>query len=268
MHTTNRRVFLGALAAASLARGATEPLKLGVATYSLRKLSRADAIDTIKRLKVRYVNIKEAHLPLKSTPEEIKRGRQDFVDAGLTILGGGNISFQVDDEQDIRRKFEYAKLAGMPLIVCAPTHVTLPKLEAFVKEYNIKIAVHNHGPKDPFPAPHDALEMVKDMDPRCGLCVDIGHASEAGADVVAQIREAGPRVLDMHVKDMRNPRDMNTQVPVGDGVLPIPDIFRELIRMRYAGGVMLEYEIDPENPYPGMKKSFDYMRRTLAQIKA
>ena len=96
--------------------------------------------------------------------------------------------------------------------------------------------------------------MVKDMDPRCGLCVDIGHASEAGADVVAQIREAGPRVLDMHVKDMRDPRDMNTQVPVGDGVLPIPDIFRELIRMRYAGGVMLEYEIDPENPYPGHEK--------------
>ena len=265
MHTTNRRVFLSSLAAAGLARGATEPLKLGVASYSLRKLSRTDA-DFDHKAAERPVREHKGSAP---STEEHTRGDQagtaDLSDAGLTILGGGNIPFQVDDEQDIRRNFEYAKADASD---CVRTdHVTLPKLEAFVKEYNIKIAVHNHGPKDPFPAPHDALEMVKDMDPRCGLCVDIGHASEAGADVVVSIREAGARVLDIHMKDMRDPRDMNTQVPVGDGVLPIPDIFRELVRMRYAGGVMLEYEIDPENPYPGMKKSFDYMRRTLAQIK-
>jgi len=121
------------------------------------------------------------HLPLTSTPEEIKAARKEFEDAGLIIEGGGNITFSKDDEQDMRSKFEYARLAGLPLIVCAPTHVTLPKMEKFVKEYDIKIAVHNHGTEDKhFPTPQSVLEVVKNMDPRCGLCIDIGHTARTG----------------------------------------------------------------------------------------
>ena len=140
---------------------------------------------------------------------------------GLVIVGGGNIEFRTDDEHDMRHKFEYAKLAGMPLIVCAPTKITLPKLEKFVQEFDIKIAVHNHGPKDNFPAPQDALKILKDMDPRCGVCVDIGHTAEAGVDILAAIKASGPRLLDMHIKDMRVFGDVNTLCDVGDGVLPI-----------------------------------------------
>src|ERR1022692_2583547 len=151
---SSRRSFLavsaGALAASRAARPAIaddlHDFKLGVATYSLRKFSRAQAIVMLKQMNVKYINIKEFHLPVNSTPDEIKAGRKEFEDAGFIIEGGGNVSFSKDDEQDIRHKFEYAKLAGMPIIVCAPTHVTLPKMEKFVKEYDIKIAVHNHGP--------------------------------------------------------------------------------------------------------------------------
>src|SRR5919199_131121 len=116
-----------------------ESVRLGVASYSLREYSRGLAIKCIKELNTPYVNIKEFHLPVNSTPDEIEKGRKDFEKAGLKIVGGGNMSIQKDDPADIRRFFEYAKMAGMPLMVIAPTHQNIPKIESFVKEYNIKV---------------------------------------------------------------------------------------------------------------------------------
>ena len=276
MQRIPRRGFIGALAAANFigpeitsSFAADEGFKLGVATYSLRKFNRTQAISMIKQLNVRYVNIKEYHLLIRSTPEQIAEGRKKFEDAGLIVLGGGNIPFDKDDDADIRHKFEYAKMAGMPLIVCAPTAKTLPKLESYVKEYNIKIAVHNHGRTDKnFPTPQSVLKFVNSMDPRCGLCVDVGHTAEAGVDPVEAIAEAGSRILDIHIKDERDLKDEATQLPVGEGRMPVPAIFRQLKKMNYRGGVMLEYEVDENNPLPGMAKSFAYMRGVLAGMEA
>ena len=233
----------------------------------MRKFPRAEAIQIIKRLGLRYVNIKSYHLPLDSTPDQIREARKEFEDAGLIIVGGGNIEFRTDDERDMRHKFDYARLAGMPLIVCAPTKITLPKLEKFVQEYDIKIAVHNHGPKDNFPAPQDALKILRDMDPRCGVCVDVGHTAEAHVDPVEAIRASGARLLDVHIKDMRVFGDVNTLCDVGDGVLPIPAIFSELHKMNYTASVNLEYEINENDPFPGMSRSYAYMFGVLAGLK-
>ena len=156
----------------------------------------------------------------------------------------------------------------MPLIVCAPTHETLPLMEKYVKEYDIKIAVHNHGPEDKhFPTPQSVLEAVRNMDPRCGLCMDIGHIARTGVDVVESVRQAGSRLLDMHAKDLTDFTTKESQVPVGDGKMPIVAIFKELRRMNYQGGVMLEYEVEGDNPMPGMQKSFSYMRGVLAGLR-
>ena len=273
---TSRRTFLGASAAALAASrtgiGATNEdpreFKLGIASYSLRKFSRAQAIAMLKQMNVKYVNIKDAHLAMNASPEEIRAGRKEFEDAGFVIEGGGNISFSKDDEQDIRKNFEYAKLAGMPIIVCAPTHATLPKMEKYAKEYNIKIAVHNHGPEDKqFPTPQSVLDVVKNMDPRMGLCIDCGHTSRTGVDVVESIRVAGPRLHSMHVKDLADAKVRESQCDVGDGVLPIVGIFKQLHRMNYTGGVMLEYEINENDPMMGMQKSLAYMRGVMAGLK-
>ena len=272
----SRRTFFGAaagfltLAKSGGAASAPQPsdLKLGVASYSFREFQRKMAIDGTRKLNVSYINIKDVHLPLNSTPDEIAKARKEFDKAGLTILGGGNITFAKADEADIRQKFEYAKAAGMPLIVCAPTHETLPMMEKYVKEYNIKIAVHNHGPEDKhFPTPQSVLEMVKNMDPRCGLCMDIGHSARTGVDVVKSVHEAGLRLLDMHVKDLADLKKKDSQVPVGDGAMPIVAIFKELKQMNYQGGVMLEYEVQGDDPLPGMQKSFSYMRGVLAGLR-
>lgn len=243
-------------------------LKLGVASYSLRKFSRAQAIQMIKELGTPYVNIKEFHLLYKSTPEELRAGRKEFEDAGLIITGGGTISLQKDDDADIRFYFEYAKTCGMPLMVIAPTKKTMPRIEKFVKEYNIKVAVHNHGPEDKhFPSPYDVLEVVQNMDPRVGLCIDVGHTMRTGVDVVKSIADAGSRLLDMHVKDLRRPTDKDSQCEVGKGAMPVVAIFQQLKKMKFAGNVALEYEINAESPLVGMQESFAYMRGVLDGLR-
>jgi len=243
--------------------------KLGIASYSFRKFSRAKAIQMAKELGTPYLNVKDFHLALDSSAAEVDTARREFADAGIIIVGCGNISFPKSDDADIRHKFEYAKALGAPAIVCAPTHETLPKLGKYVEEYNIKIAVHNHGPEDKqFPTPQSVLEVVRDMDPRCGLCIDVGHTSRTGVNIVQSIAQAGTRLLDMHIKDLADPMAKDSQVPVGDGKLPIPEIFLQLIKMKYKYCVNLEYEAQPENPLPGMEKSFSYMRGVLAGIQA
>ncbi len=244
-------------------------IKLGVASYSFRKFTRTQAIQMMKDLGTPYLNVKDFHLKMDSSPEEIDAAKKEFAAAGIILVGCGNVSFQKDDEADIRGKFEYAKRAGFPLIVCAPTAETLPKLEKYVKEYNIKIAVHNHGPEDKhFPTPQSVLQAVKGMDPRCGLCMDIGHTSRTGADIVKSIAEAGPRLLDMHVKDLADPMAKESQVAVGDGKLPLRGVFAQLVKMKYNGSVNLEYEIQESDPLPGMKKSFTYMHGILDGMQA
>ncbi len=259
----------GSLAVAQDIRLPPADIKLGIASYSFRKFTRAQVISMMKALGTPYLNVKEFHLPLNSTPAEIEAGRKEFSDAGIILVGCGNVTFDKDDEADIRSKFEYAKLAGFPLIVCAPTEVTLPKLEKFVKEYNIKIAVHNHGPEDKhFPTPESVLNIVRTMDPRCGLCIDIGHTSRTGTDIVKAMADAGPRLLDMHVKDLADPMVKTSQVAVGDGKLPFPQIFLELARLGYQASVNLEYEVEENSPMPGVQKSLAYMRGVLAGLNA
>jgi sugar phosphate isomerase/epimerase len=244
-------------------------VKFGIASYSFRKFSPAKAIQMAKELNVRYLSVKDIHLPYDSTPAQIDAAKKEFEAGGIVLVGCGVVYFKEDSDSDIRSKFEYAKRAGFSMITCMPARNVLPKLEKYVKEYDIKIAVHNHGPEDPnFPTPQSALKVVKNMDPRCGLCIDIGHTSRTGTDIIGSVVEAGPRLLDMHVKDLADKSVKESQVAVGEGKLPLPQIFLQLMKMNYGGYVNLEYEIHADDPLPGMQKSFSYMRGVLAGIQA
>ena len=220
----------------------------------------------IQELQTPFVSVKDFHLKLDSTPAEIEQGRKEFEAAGIKIMSGGNITLKKDDE--IKKGFEYAKMCGMPMIVCIPSHQTLKSVEAAVKEYNIKAAIHNHGPEEKdFPSPESVLEAIKGMDPRMGLCMDVGHTERAGSDPVKVIAKAGTRLFDMHVKDLRDLTAKDSQCDVGDGKIPFPALFRALQKAGYTGCVNLEYEINAKAPMPGMQRSFSYMRGVMAGIK-
>jgi sugar phosphate isomerase/epimerase len=268
-----RLIKLGSLAAALPAlRGSAEggamppasgtsPLKIGIASYSLRKFPLDRVLELCKEMRVKYITLKDVHLARTDPPETTRALRKKIEAAGLTIMGGGTLTWRNNDEAEIRKDFEYAKNGGFPLMVCSPAPETLDTLEKLVKEYDIKIAIHNHGPEDKwYPAPTDALAKLEKRDPRMGICMDIGHATRAGADIVQSVSLAGPRLLDLHIKDLSDPTSRDSQVEVGKGVLDIPGVFRALVRARFAGHVSLEYEINEGAPEVGMKESLAYMR--------
>ena len=148
-----------------------------------------------------------------------------------------------------------------------PAPETLPRIEKFVKEYDIRIAIHNHGPEDKlWHSPLDVLQGIKGLDPRVGCCIDVGHTVRAGTDVVQAIREAGPRLFNLHMKDLTSFQDKESQVAVGDGMMPVRKMFEALIAMKYTGFVDLEYEVHPDDPMPGVISSFAYMRGVLAGL--
>ena len=246
---------------------AAAAIKLGVASYSLREFPLDKALVMMKALRTPYVNLKSVHMPYDKTPAELAAIRQTIEAAGFQIVGGGTITFDKDTDADVEKYFAYAKNAGMPTIVCTMEHSILPRVEKYAKQYDIKVAIHNHGPEDKhFPSPYDVLKAVNGMDSRMGLCMDVGHATRAGANIVQAVLDAGPRLLDMHIKDLADNTTRDSQVAVGEGKLPIPALFRALQKINFPGYVNLEYEINAKDPLPGMQVSFAYMRGVLAGI--
>jgi len=242
-------------------------LKLGIASYSLREFPLDKALEMAKTLRTPYINFKSVHIPYEKTPEELAAIRKQIEDEGFKIVGGGTITFDQDTDAGVEKYFAYAKAAGMPTIVCTMPVATLPRVEKFAKQYDINVAIHNHGTEDKiFPSPYDVLKHVKSMDPRMGLCIDIGHTVRTGTDPVKAVLDAGPRVHDMHAKDLADLSKRDSQVAVGEGKLPIAGIFRALQTIKYPGYVNLEYEINAKDPLPGMQISFAHMRGVLAGL--
>ena len=271
LETSAAAVAGAALGVGALPRvAASEPrtagsFNLGIASYSLRNFSLEKTLEMIKVLRTPYVNFKSFHVPYEKSPQELAAIRDQVLAAGFQIMGGGTIEFAKDTDDDVQRYFEYARNAGMPLIVATCNPPVVPRLEKFAKRFDIKVALHNHGPEDTnFPSPYDVLAAVKTMDARVGLCIDIGHTVRTGTDVVKAIRDAGPRVLDLHAKDLRDLKVKESQCIVGEGAIPFPDIFRALDAIRFEGCVNLEYEIDADDPLPGMLQSMAYMRGVRA----
>ncbi len=253
------------LAEAVPASGKPSPLRLGLASFTFRKFTRAQMIGFMKQFKVTDLNCKDAkdHLPMDAELEA--QALADYATAGIKLHAAGTIAFLKNDDDDIRAKFEYCKRAGINVIVAGdPAPATLPRIEKFVREYDIRIAIHNHGPEDKlYPSPFDVLKVVKDMDPRIGCCIDVGHAARAGTNVVEAIHAVGLRLYDMHVKDLANFTSRESQVPVGEGILPFREIFEALIEINYHGFVDLEYEIHSDDPMSGVIESFAFMRGVL-----
>jgi sugar phosphate isomerase/epimerase len=265
---TDSRVFAGSAPRKPAQKpAASAGLKIGVASYSLRKFTLDQTLEALKDMRVQYVNFKDVHLPRTDPPETMKANRQKIEAAGFTIMGGGTITWDKPDEAEIRKDFEYAKAYGFPLMVCSPAPETLDTVEKLVKEFDIKIAIHNHGPEDKvYHTPQHALTHLKGRDPRMGCCMDIGHATRGGADIVECVKILGPRLLDLHMKDLASKTAKDSQVEVGKGVLDIPGLFRALLRTKFSGHVGLEYEINEAAPQVGMKESLAYERGVLAAL--
>jgi sugar phosphate isomerase/epimerase len=259
---------LFALARLSQSPNEASPIRFGVASYTFRNFTRAQMIGFLKQLNVLDLNAKDVKDHLPTDAQQESAALADYAAVSIKPHAAGTIYFPKDEDADIRNKFEYCKRAGIAVIVAGdPAPETLPRIEKFVKEYDIRFAIHNHGPEDKlWHSPLDVLKAVKNMDPRMGCCIDVGHTARAGTDVVQSIKEAGPRLFNVHMKDLTSFQSKESQVAVGEGIMPVRGIFEALIAVKYKGFVDLEYEIHPDDPMPGVIASFAYMRGVLAGL--
>jgi len=259
--------FVALAGRTAAAADAVGRFRVGICTYSLREFQRDLAIKMIGRLGVTFVSVKDVHMAYTLNAADLAKAKAEFTKAGVTLVSCGNTDLKDEDPAALRRYFEYARGIGVPLMVAAPTHATLRAVEKLAKEFDIKVAIHTHGPEDHnFPSPQVVLDAVKGMDPRMGLCMDVGHSMRTGADVVQEIANAGPRLLDLHFKDLKVSTDKESQCDVGSGVMPVVEIFKMLQKVGYNGSVNLEYEIESDNPVPGMLHSLGYMNGVLAGL--
>src|SRR5688572_29319308 len=241
-------------------------LKFGVASYSLRKLPVEQAIKAIQRVGLVYVSIKDFHLPVNSTSEQRKAVAGQFKAAGITPLSVGVVSFDTDEKKS-RNAFEYARDVGVGTIVAAPAPEALPLCERLVKEFDIKLAIHNHGPEDKrFPSPYDIQKAIENLDPRIGYCIDVGHTARAGVDPAEAIEKCKDRLYDIHLKDLARVDRRNMEIECGRGVLDLKSMLAALLKINFQGHVGLEHEKDPEDPVPGLAESVGYVKGMLSGL--
>jgi inosose dehydratase len=248
-------------------------LSLGIATYSLRKLSTDAAVAALQVMQVKSVSVGSAHVPiLISTPDVCRAAAQKFRDAGITITSTGVVTLS-NSEGVMRRAFECGRAAGLSMMTASytafPDRDTLLLTERFVKEYDIKLAFHNHGPQDKvFPSPLDAWAAVEPYDPRLGVCVDVGHTARAGVDPVEAILKCADRLYDVHMKDSLAGSGDKVDQPVemGHGRLDVRSMMAALIKVGYRFQVGLEDEVKADDPIPGVAQSFGYMRGIVAGL--
>lgn len=268
-------IGMAAAAAAPAANAAAQaPLgkiefgrKVGLASYSVRKFDLDQAIAWCKELGLTGIALKEFHMPIKSTPEERKAAAEKVRAAGLELTGGGVIYMKKADEDEIRGYFEYARDAGMPMIVAGPVQEALPIVDKMVKEFDIIVAIHNHGPGDQvYPSPLDAYKAAAPFDKRIGVCVDVGHTVRNSEDPAEVIRQVADRLYDVHIKDVDASVGAGKTLEMGRGVIDIPSVIRALDEVGYDGWINLEYEKDADAPLPGMVESLAYLRGVIDAV--
>ena len=241
-----------------------EKFKIGMAGYSFVKLNDLDkSLATMQRADVHYLCIKDFHLPFKSTDAEIAAFHAKLKEKGVTGYAVGPIYMKTEAEID--NAFAYAKRVGVKLIVGVPNYELLPYVDKKVKEYGFNYAIHLHGPDIKlYPDAEDVWNNVKNLDPRIGMCLDVGHDTRNGKDPVADLKKYHTRVFDIHIKDVTGSTKLGYSLEIGRGVIDFPAFVKMLRKVGYTGVCSLEHEKDMADPYMGIAESIGYFRGVVA----
>lgn len=247
-------------------------IKLGVATISLSKKPIAGVIAALKQLQIDSAALYKTHAPwADGTPDQCRAIVQQFTDAGLIVSSTGVVDFTTD-EGVARMAFENVKAGGLKTMCARPIPEALPLVEKLAREYDIKIAIHNHGPTDLYPTGDAAWKAVQPYDKRIGLCIDVGHAWRAGGDPAAEILQCRERLYQVHLKDTRGPKGTGTKDPspvvMGHGDLDIKAILTALVQIQYEHRADFEYEEKAADQLPGLAESVGYVRGILSVLES
>jgi inosose dehydratase len=254
----------GSTTAANKTKG---QLPVGMAGYTFAKFDLDQAIAIMNRVNIKYISVKDIHLPLNSSPEKIQEVLGKFSAAGIKVYAVGVIYMKTN--KAVEEAFEYAKRVGVPLIVGVPSPELLDYTEQQIKAYNIRLAVHNHGPEDAlYPGPKNAYDLIKNRDERLGLCLDIGHAARAGEEPSKAVLAYKNRIFDLHIKDISMAAKDGKAIEIGRGVIDFKKLVGALDKINYQGVCSIEFEKDMSDPLPGIAESAGYFRGVINTVNS
>lgn len=235
------------------------PFHLGMAGFTFSQFDIDITLKTMQRLDLHYLSVKDFHLPLNSTDKQI----EDFKDkcASYSVIGYIVGPINMHSKAEVDGAFEYAKRLGVKKIIGVPDVELLPYVDKRVKEYDFNYAIHLHGPdKNVYKDAASVWRFIKDLDPRIGMCLDVGHDFRNGCDPSLDLQKYHTRVFDMHIKDETEASRRGVCTIIGRGLINFPALIRTMRKVNYTGMCSLEYEADKEDPFLGIAESIGYFK--------
>ncbi len=243
----------------------TALFKVGIAYWTFVKFKLEPALEMTERVNVKYICIKDFHLPVNSTSGQIAEFHAKLKAKGITGYGVGPL--RMHSEAEVDNIFEYAKNVGVKLIVAVPDPELLPYVEKNVKKYDFRIAIHNHGIEEGrYPSVESIYEKIKNLDVRIGICHDIGYSAQMGFDPARLTLKYGHRVYEMHIKDMTSNTNDAKDCEIGRGVIDFPALVKALEKTRYKDHCSIEMEKDASDPLPGLAESVGFFRGVMGSV--
>lgn len=241
----------------------SDKFNLGVAGYTFVNFNLEQSLSMMRRTDIKYLCIKDFHLPLNSSDEEIANFHQILSKSNVTGYAVGPIYMK--SKEDIDKAFVYAKRVGVDLMIGIPRPEDLNYISSKVKEYNIRYAIHNHGPEDKlYPNATVIYNLVKGLDKRVGICLDIGHNTRDKQDLLLNIKQFSDRIFDIHLKDVTSASNEGTTCELGRGVINIPLFVQALRKSNYSGVCSIEHEKDMKDPLAGIAECAGYFRGVVS----
>lgn len=271
MSSINRRDFLalGAAGAVALAAGranaaATKPaFRMGAQSYSFRNFKFPEVLTKLKEVGLNNIEFCSVHFPPAAGAPGFAEVKAAIEASGVKVLSYGVEGFSNNTDAN-RVKFEFAKALGIEVITADPMPNAFDSLDILTEEFKIKIAIHNHGPQDKrYGKVEQTLAAVKDHSELIGACVDCGHVIRSGEKPHEVIKALGKRVHSLHLKDWVTGGEEQI---LGEGNIDLKAVATELKALSFTGPLMLEYELTPENPGPGMQKGLANWKKAVEEV--
>ncbi len=272
----SRRQFLAATASAtavaclpSAARAAADHgYKLGIQLYSLRGFDVDQALRHASELGFEQVEFYGGMLPTNASAEQIEAMRQKVTDLGMSISAHG-VNRLTKNADANRRIFEFAKALGIPTITADPDPDSFDNLDELVKEFDIRVAIHNHGPRHRYNKAIDVLNAIEGHDERIGACADLGHYIRSGQKATEVIRLLRGRLYGIHLKDFAEMKDKAEGVILGKGHLDVVGVFQSLKAVEFPadGAISLEYEENPKDPIDEIRQCVAVARQAMRRVR-
>jgi sugar phosphate isomerase/epimerase len=236
---------------------------LAVAGYSFVHFNLEESLSMMRRTDISYLCIKDFHLPFTSSDLEIAVFHELLSKSNVTGYAVGPIYMKSREEID--KAFLYAERVGVDLMVGIPQPEDLNYISSKVKQYNIRYAIHNHGPEDKlYPNAAIIYNLIKGLDKRVGICLDIGHNTRDNQDLLVDVGQFSERIFDIHLKNVTAANERGTTCELGRGVINIPLFVQALRKVNYSGMCSIEHEKDMKDPLAGIAESAGFFRGVIA----